>query len=117
MKMTKTLAAITTVVVTAIAPIAISTAHADPVVATACAEGGCTAINPALGAAIIAAGIFKKNIADNFEASKNEPGELGKVIRATTGISPDAIREHGLAGGENSEVRRAGRFFANIFGW
>lgn len=45
-------------------------------------------------------------IGDNFDAAKNESGDISKAIRAVTGISVDSIQEWGLQGGENSEIHK-----------
>lgn len=45
-------------------------------------------------------------VGNNFDAAKNERGEIAKLVRATSGISLDDIGRHGLLGGENSELRR-----------
>ncbi len=42
----------------------------------------------------------------NFEAGKNEHNVVTQVFRAVTGISARAIAEHGLLGGDNSELRK-----------
>ena len=48
----------------------------------------------------------------NFEAGKNEKNVVTQVIRAVTGISPDAIAKQGLLGGDNSEARKAANAIA-----
>ncbi|MBX3306489.1 MAG: hypothetical protein KF751_10620 [Nitrospira sp.] len=45
----------------------------------------------------------------NFEAAKNEKGDVAGAIRALTGISPTDILSKGLAGGEGSEVNKLKR--------
>lgn len=53
----------------------------------------------------------------NLEGAKRESSVLNKTIRATTGISVRDIKKHGLGGGKNSEVRKAGRAIGKVFGW
>jgi hypothetical protein len=48
----------------------------------------------------------------NFEAGKNEKNVITQVIRAVTGISPEAIAKQGLLGGDNSEARKAANAIA-----
>lgn len=45
-------------------------------------------------------------VAANIEAAKREKGDINKAIRATTGISVEDIKKHGILGGENSEARK-----------
>jgi hypothetical protein len=45
-------------------------------------------------------------VAGNFEAAKNEKNIVTQVFRAVTGVSPQAIAEHGLLGGDKSEARK-----------
>ncbi len=42
--------------------------------------------------------------------------ELSQTIRATTDVSIQDIHEHGLVGGENSEIREIGRVLSKKFG-
>lgn len=56
-------------------------------------------------------------IGRNIKAGEKEKTLLSKITRGTLGISTDDIRKHGLAGGPNSEVRKAGRAIAKVFGW
>ncbi|HED38352.1 MAG TPA: hypothetical protein ENI76_08940 [Ignavibacteria bacterium] len=46
-----------------------------------------------------------------------EIGNLNKTIKRTTGVSIKDIKEHGIAGGKNSEVNKAGRAIGKVFGW
>jgi hypothetical protein len=46
-------------------------------------------------------------VAGNFQAAKNEKNVVTQVFHALTGVSPQAIAEHGLLGGKNSEARKA----------
>jgi hypothetical protein len=95
---------------------AMSNARAD-VTATACNAGVCAPVDPVVAGVFIAGGMFKHNIEKNFQAARQESSVLNKAIRATTGISIRNIKKHGLAGGPNSEVRKAGRAIAKVFGW
>jgi hypothetical protein len=45
----------------------------------------------------------------NLETAKDEPGFIAKLIAIPTGISVDSMRQHGIAGSDGSEVRKAGR--------
>jgi len=45
-------------------------------------------------------------IKGNIEAAKKESGEIDKAIRAVLGISIRDIRQYGLLGGPNSEMRK-----------
>jgi hypothetical protein len=45
-------------------------------------------------------------VAGNFEAAKNEKNIVTQVFHAITGISPQAIAEHGLLGGDKSFARQ-----------
>lgn len=45
-------------------------------------------------------------ISANIDASKNENGEIAKLVRALSGVSITDIERYGLCGGENSEVRK-----------
>jgi hypothetical protein len=45
-------------------------------------------------------------VAGNFEAAKNEKNVVTQVFHAVTGISPQAIAEHGVLGGDHSEARK-----------
>lgn len=56
-------------------------------------------------------------IGRNLEGAKKESSVVNKALYASTGISVKNIKEHGLAGGKNSEVRKAGRAVAKVFGW
>jgi hypothetical protein len=47
------------------------------------------------------------------KSSDRETGEIDKGARAIIGISPNDIRENGIAGGENSILRKP---FGNLFG-
>jgi hypothetical protein len=47
-------------------------------------------------------------VVGNFEVAQQERGEVAKAIRATTGVSVEAIKKHGLCGGENSSARQLG---------
>jgi hypothetical protein len=42
----------------------------------------------------------------NIKASGRESGEIDKLIRALSGISVKDIRQYGICGGPNSEVRK-----------
>jgi len=42
----------------------------------------------------------------NFEAAKDEKGEIAKLVRGIIGISITDIFKYGLAGGENSEINK-----------
>jgi hypothetical protein len=42
----------------------------------------------------------------NFEAAKSEKNIVTQVVRAVTGVSPQAMVEHGIIGGPNSEARK-----------
>ncbi|WP_027528074.1 hypothetical protein [Bradyrhizobium sp. Ec3.3] len=42
----------------------------------------------------------------NSESAKDESTVLGKIVKPGTGISVDAIREHGILGGPNSVLRK-----------
>lgn len=42
----------------------------------------------------------------NIEASKNEKGDMAKLLRAISGISATDIEKYGICGGPNSEVRK-----------
>lgn len=53
----------------------------------------------------------------NIKGAERENGAIEKLIRSTTGISSIDIKTHGLAGGENSELRKGGRVIADVFGW
>ncbi|GAB4520265.1 MAG: hypothetical protein Tsb0019_21160 [Roseibium sp.] len=53
----------------------------------------------------------------NIKAAEREANVVTGAVRATTGVSLRDIQDHGLAGGENSEVRKAGRAIAKVFGW
>lgn len=94
-----------------------ATARAEPVTATICNAGACAPIDPVVAGVVIAAGILEKPIARNLEAAKKESSLLNKAVRVTTGISIRNIKKYGLAGGPNSEVRKAGRTLAKVFGW
>jgi hypothetical protein len=52
----------------------------------------------------------------NIEGAKREKTVLDKAIRVF-GPSMRDIKKHGLAGGKNSEVRKAGRAIVRVFGW
>jgi hypothetical protein len=45
-------------------------------------------------------------VAGNFQAAKDEKNVVTQVFHALTGISPQAIAEHGILGGQNSEARK-----------
>ena len=45
-------------------------------------------------------------IENNVKAAERESGDLDKAIRAVLGVSVKDIREHGLLGGPNSEMRK-----------
>lgn len=84
-----------------------SSAISQAEVATICNETGvCTAIDPAIGLAILALSTFEKNINANIDAAGNENGELAKALRVVSGISVSDIDKYGLCGGKNSEVRK-----------
>ncbi len=85
--------------------------------AEVCNAGACATPDPVIVAGFIAASVFQKNIERNFEAACKESSVLNKAIRASTGISIRNIKKYGLAGGPNSEVRKAGRAIAKVFGW
>lgn len=55
-------------------------------------------------------------IRGNLAAAQRESTVPGQFIRATTGISPDAIRQNGILGGSNSEARKACNLLAGIGG-
>jgi len=42
----------------------------------------------------------------NFEAAKNENGDIAAFVRATSGISLTDIGQQGILGGDNSELRK-----------
>ncbi|GGZ75669.1 hypothetical protein [Paraglaciecola chathamensis] len=58
-----------------------------------------------------------RTIHNNLRGSERESGLGAKVIRGTSGISVRDIKEHGPGGGPNSEVNKAGRAIADVFGW
>jgi hypothetical protein len=43
----------------------------------------------------------------NIKASGRESGEIDKLIRALSGVSIKDIKQYGICGGPNSEVRKA----------
>lgn len=43
----------------------------------------------------------------NFDAAKNESGEIAKLVRATSGVSLTDIEKYGIQGGPNSEFNKA----------
>ena len=45
----------------------------------------------------------------NFDAAKNEDGDIAAAVRAITGISITDIFKYGLSGGENSEINKLKR--------
>ncbi|WP_299969170.1 hypothetical protein [uncultured Roseobacter sp.] len=45
-------------------------------------------------------------VGNNFEAAKDEKGDLAAVVRAVSGISVTDILKYGIAGGENSEFNK-----------
>ena len=45
-------------------------------------------------------------IKGNIDSAKRESGDIDKAVRAVLGISIKDIREHGLLGGPNSEMRK-----------
>ena len=45
-------------------------------------------------------------IGGNFEAAKDESNLVTQVFKAVSGISPKDIAEHGILGGEKSELRK-----------
>jgi hypothetical protein len=47
-----------------------------------------------------------KTISTNIDGSKRETGEMDKLIRAMSGVSIKDIKQYGLCGGANSEVRK-----------
>jgi hypothetical protein len=94
-----------------------SSARAEPWTAEVCNGGACTGGDPVIVGAFMAARVVQKNIERNFKASRQESSVLNKAIRSTTGISIRNIKKYGLAGGRNSEVRKAGRAIAKVFGW
>ena len=49
---------------------------------------------------------IEKVINSNLQLASSERGELSKAIRTTTGVSISDIRNHGILGGKNSEVRK-----------
>ena len=50
----------------------------------------------------------------NFDAAKNESGEIAKAVRAITGISITDILKNGLQGGENSEVAKFNKMLEGV---
>lgn len=46
-------------------------------------------------------------VTGNFDAAKNESGEIAKLVRATSGISLTDIEKYGIQGGPNSEISKA----------
>lgn len=50
-------------------------------------------------------------IQENYNAAHRERNVQDAIIRGQTGISMRDIRQHGLAGGPNSEIRKIGRMF------
>ena len=48
---------------------------------------------------------LRRLVADNLEAAQRERTMPGQAIRATTGVSVDAIQEKGILGGCNSDLR------------
>ncbi len=65
----------------------------------------------AAAATFVAVGIADPNsgVSGNFKAARREQGVGSQVVRATTGISLNAIEKNGLKGGKNSEVHKLGR--------
>lgn len=73
--------------------------------------------NQTLRVAIVAALAPVSIISNSLEAAKQESGVFNQALRASSGVSIKDIKEHGAGGGENSEVRKAGRAIAKVFGW
>lgn len=48
-----------------------------------------------------------KIMQENIKASGRESGEIDKLVRALSGVSVKDIRQYGICGGPNSEVRKA----------
>ena len=93
------------------------------------AAGGCIAgrltadeLNKCFTDGIGGRGCFGDNntlismIRGNVAAAQRESTVPGQIIRGTTGISPDAIQQHGILGGDNSDARKACNAVAGIFG-
>jgi hypothetical protein len=59
---------------------------------------------------------IRRFVAGAYEAARRESSPVGGAVRFATGISPDAIRQHGPLGGPNSEARKACNAVAGIFG-
>jgi hypothetical protein len=101
----------------AIALLSTAAARAEDLSGAICTSGGCSALPPAVAAAVILEGLFERNIEQNFAAAGDESGAIAQAIRAATGVSLGDIERYGIAGGPNSEVNKLGRFFASVFGW
>lgn len=93
------------------------------------ATGGCVAarltadeLNKCFTDGIGGRGCFGDNntlismIRGNLAAAQRESTVPGQVIRATFGISPDAIRDRGILGGDNSDARKMCDGVAGLFG-
>ena len=93
------------------------------------ATGGCVAgrltadeLNKCFTDGIGGRGCFGDNntlismIRGNVAAAQRESTLPGQVVRGTTGISIDDIRDRGPLGGDNSEARKACNAVAGIFG-
>ncbi|SPA17239.1 hypothetical protein [Cupriavidus taiwanensis] len=52
----------------------------------------------------------------NLDGAKNEKNIITAAVRATTGVSAEAIKKHGLLGGDNSEARKACNAIAGVLG-
>jgi hypothetical protein len=66
------------------------------------------------GASAAVAAWAGKRVIANSEGIKDEPTVAGKVIKPT-GVSIQAIEEHGLAGGPNSVMRKPlGKMFKHL---
>jgi len=75
----------------------------------------------AVGAIAVAAvstvvGVVVDDLNDrNREIAARQNNGTDRAVARTTGISMNAIREHGVAGGPNSEVRKMGRRLRRMF--
>ena len=79
------------------------TAAAQPTPPSAPAGGS----DPEMG--VIEAILLKevvRIVEGNISAADRENGEIDKLIRALSGVSVKDIRENGVCGGSNSEVRK-----------
>lgn len=89
-----------TITAAAALAVGLSSAYAEPVTTTV----SCSAAPAAC--AMVVASMFEKSINRNVQAAPQEKTAVGVAVKATTGISVDAIRKHGWKGGNKSVMRK-----------